>query len=214
MRDTVMNASAIPSIDGAHPKALADLVASRICHDLISPVGALGNGLELISVADGGDIADELELIRDCAEAARHSLTFMRLAFGAAGPGDLLSHNEVAKAATPYMAAKKLTLSWAGPEEAMLRTHAKARLLLLLLASDAMPRGGDATLTSGLDLSISAKGIDLRSDVVSENLARAADGRADRPGLVHYPVLWNIARDLELTPYVASQEERLDVGLR
>ena len=85
---------------------LAGLIASRICHDLISPVGALGNGLELLSLSVDPK-GEEMALIRDCAAAAAAGLSFMRIAFGAAADGGV-SLREVSATATRYLRARKV----------------------------------------------------------------------------------------------------------
>jgi histidine phosphotransferase ChpT len=78
---------------------LSGLIASRICHDLISPVGAISNGLELLEMAPGGS-GEEAGLIRQSADAATASLKFMRIAFGAPGFEDMIAQSDVARILT------------------------------------------------------------------------------------------------------------------
>jgi histidine phosphotransferase ChpT len=85
-----------------------DLICSRICHDLISPVSAISNGIELISETDEGVGGDAFSLIADSAEVVASRLAVMRYAFGAATPG----LDEVRDVALAYFANSKITLNW------------------------------------------------------------------------------------------------------
>ncbi|MEL7462647.1 MAG: hypothetical protein AAFN79_01170 [Pseudomonadota bacterium] len=197
------------------PRDLAGLVASRICHDLISPVGALGNGMELID-ASGGDIGEELELIRSCSDAARFALTYMRIAFGAAGPEDTVDPAETMAAARPYLAAKRLTLSGTEGETEgggdRSRLRAKARLLTLLAAVDAAPRGATAIPLDADALIWAVTGASLNSDTPIERLAAPESCGARE---AHYPVLHDVARNLGRTPFAEARgPERFEIGLR
>lgn len=189
---------------------LAGLVASRICHDLISPVGALGNGLELIDAA-GGDISEELELITSCSDAARSALTYMRIAFGAAGPDDTIDPSEAIAAARPYLKAKRLTLNWTESDDRS-RLRAKARFLSLLAAVDAAPRGAEATAVDADALIWAVAGAPLHPETPTERFADV-DGCGARE--VHYPILVEVARALGKAPFVAARgEDRFEIGLR
>ena len=71
-----------------HPRQLADMISSRICHDLISPIGAISNGVELM--AGMNSMSEELDLINQSAKNAQAKLMFFRVAFGASGPGAMI----------------------------------------------------------------------------------------------------------------------------
>lgn len=130
----------------AATQTMDGLVASRICHDLISPIGALGNGLELAAMSATIEReSEEMTLITDCAAAALHTLTYLRIAFGAAGDRHLIGWRELADTVTPYMTARKFTVNWPETEGGLPRIEAKARLLLLLCLQDAAPAGGVVT---------------------------------------------------------------------
>ena len=75
--------------------SLAALVGSRLCHDLISPVGAIQNGLELLSMA-GGAPGPELDLIQDSCDSATARIRFFRVAFGAADSEQMVSGRDIA----------------------------------------------------------------------------------------------------------------------
>jgi histidine phosphotransferase ChpT len=85
-----------------------DLICSRICHDLISPVSAINNGIELITEMDEGVGGDAFSLIADSATVVASRLAVMRYAFGAATP----SLDEVRDVALAYFASSKIVLNW------------------------------------------------------------------------------------------------------
>ncbi|WP_425646902.1 histidine phosphotransferase ChpT [Agrobacterium leguminum] len=122
---------------------LAALLCSRVCHDVISPVGAINNGLELLD--EGGTDDDALDLIRTSALNASVRLKFARLAFGASGSaGASIDTGEAEKAAQDFAAAeKKAEVSWNGPRAIVAKNCVKLLLNLFLVAYGAIPRGGN-----------------------------------------------------------------------
>ncbi len=126
---------------------LAALLCSRVCHDIISPVGAINNGLELLD--EGGADADAMDLIRTSALNASVRLKFARLAFGASGsPGASIDTGEAEKAVMDYISAdKKTTVTWSGPRAIVPKNRVKLLLNLFLVAYGAIPRGGSIDVT-------------------------------------------------------------------
>ena len=126
---------------------LAALLCSRVCHDIISPVGAINNGLELLD--EGGADADAMDLIRTSALNASVRLKFARLAFGASGSvGASIDTGEAEKAAKDFAAAEKKTeVSWNGPRAIIAKNRVKLLLNLFLIAYGAIPRGGSIDVT-------------------------------------------------------------------
>ncbi|QFU08494.1 hypothetical protein PARPLA_03095 [Rhodobacteraceae bacterium THAF1] len=120
---------------------LSALIGSRICHDLISPLGAIGNGLELLQMSGVGD-SPEMALIRDSVETANARVRLFRIAFGAAAPDQRIGWPEVAQGVQGF-ADRKLTVEWT-PMSEMSRAEARLGLLLLMCAETLMPRGGSA----------------------------------------------------------------------
>ncbi len=132
---------------------LAALLCSRVCHDVISPVGAIVNGLEVLE-----DDQDEsmrvfaLELIAKSARQASARLKFARLAFGAAGSAgasiDLADAENVAKG---MFADEKTKLEWSAPQALFPKNKVKLLLNLVMIATSAIPRGGviDVAVTGG-----------------------------------------------------------------
>lgn len=127
------------------PVDFASLLCSRLCHDLLSPVGALNNGLELL--ADETDPAMRercLELLNDSARASANKLKFFRLAFGAAGGfGEMVEAREARVAIEGLVSDnKRIELHWAVEEPMLPKAAIKVLLNLSLIASEALIRGG------------------------------------------------------------------------
>jgi histidine phosphotransferase ChpT len=123
-----------------HPD-LATLVGSRICHDLISPIGAIGNGLELLSLTDG-DTGPEMDLISDSVQNANARIRFYRIAYGAASADQLLSKAEILSFITILARHGRFTYFWQVDEDRP-RREIRCALLMLQCFEVAMPVGGD-----------------------------------------------------------------------
>ncbi|PXA83077.1 histidine phosphotransferase [Caulobacter sp. D4A] len=135
-----------PNLTLAGPD-LAALLCSRVCHDVISPVGAINNGLELLD--EGAADSDALDLIRTSALNASVRLKFARLAFGASGSvGASIDTGEAEKAAKDFAAAEKKTeVTWNGPRAIIAKNRVKLLLNLFLVAYAGIPRGGSVDVT-------------------------------------------------------------------
>jgi histidine phosphotransferase ChpT len=127
---------------------LAALLCSRVCHDVISPVGAIVNGLEVLE-----DEKDEtmkkhaIDLIRKSAAQASARLQFSRLAFGAAGSaGAQLDLGDAENVARGLLQDERLSLVWNLPRALVMKNRVKLLLNLLLIAAAAIPRGGKLTV--------------------------------------------------------------------
>lgn len=127
------------------PVDFASLLCSRLCHDLLSPVGALSNGLELL--ADEKDPAMRervLDLLAESSRASANKLKFFRLAFGAAGGfGATIDPREARTAIEGLLVDhKRITLGWMVEDEPMAKDAVKVLLNLALIAIDGLVRGG------------------------------------------------------------------------
>ena len=123
----------------------ASLLCSRLCHDLLSPVGALNNGLELL--ADEKDPAmrgQYMELLVDSARVSADKLKFFRLAFGAAGGfGDAIDSKDVRTAIESLIRGNgRIAFGWLVDQPELPRGSARILLNLSLIALDALIRGG------------------------------------------------------------------------
>lgn len=124
---------------------LAALLCSRLCHDIISPVGAINNGLELLD--EGGADEDAMNLIRQSARNASARLQFARIAFGAAGSAGMLIDTGDAEAVTvAFLKNEKPELSWTGGRALLPKNKVKLLLNLVLVANAAIPRGGKLSI--------------------------------------------------------------------
>ncbi len=122
---------------------LAELVGSRICHDLISPVGAITNGLELLEMV-GSMQGPEMELISGSVGTAAAKIRFFRVAFGAASDQPL-GRAEVTSLLKDVEKSGRLRVHWS-LGEAVPRDQVKLIFLSLLCCESAMSLGGEATV--------------------------------------------------------------------
>jgi histidine phosphotransferase ChpT len=127
---------------------LAALLCSRVCHDLISPVGAIVNGLEVLDdnpKAEDRDFA--LDLIRKSAKTASARLQFCRLAFGAAGSsGAQIDLGDAQAMAKGHIEDGKITMTWNLPRLLLPKNRVKLLLNMLIIAGQTIPRGGSLTV--------------------------------------------------------------------
>jgi histidine phosphotransferase ChpT len=127
---------------------LAALLCSRVCHDLISPVGAIMNGLEVMEEDKDEETSRfAMDLIKKSARTASAKLQFCRLAFGAAGSvGAQIDTGDAEKVTRGLMEDEKTKLSWNLPRVLMAKNRVKLLLNMMLLAAQAIPRGGQLTV--------------------------------------------------------------------
>ena len=126
------------------PLDLAALLCSRVCHDLISPSGAIVNGLEVFEEArDEETRTFALELIKKSARMASARLQFCRIAFGAAGSaGAQIDLGDAENVARGFIEDEKVKLAWNLPRALMPKNRVKLLLNMLLVATASIPRGG------------------------------------------------------------------------
>jgi len=148
---------------------VTELLASRLCHDLVGPVGAVNNGMELIEDEDPGMIDDALKLAASSARQAANTLQFYRLAYGMAGArvgGDM---SELRAIAAGYLGSGKVALDWSvqtGPAGAP-DGLGKLVLNLVALAVEGLPKGGTVAVVvgpgpAGMQASVTAAGAGAR----------------------------------------------------
>ena len=123
---------------------LAALVGSRLCHDLISPIGAIGNGVELVSL-DPRPKPGELAMLADTVASANARLRFFRIAFGVASRDQSTSRMEVVPLLGDLYRNGRIAVEWHSPAD-MPRAEVKLAFLLLLCAEHAIPTGGTITI--------------------------------------------------------------------
>lgn len=135
----------------AEPISSADLTAlmcARLCHDLISPIGAIGNGVGMLDDPEASDMhAEALDLVRTSAEQAWAKLEMLRIAFGLGGsaPGRI-DVGELRGVVTRRYGGGRHRFVWNTRGESFEKMNARVLLNLILLTVDALPRGGDIVI--------------------------------------------------------------------
>src|SRR5207342_974290 len=173
---------------------LAALLCSRVCHDLISPVGAIVNGLEVMEEDKNEETkAFALELIKKSAHQASAKLQFCRLAFGAAGSaGAQIDLGDAQNMAKGHIEDGKITLSWNLPRLLLPKNRVKLLLNMLVIAQQTIPRGGTLKIDpigdgEAMSFRVTAAGLNARvpqniADVLSApSVSPAADAHAVQP---------------------------------
>jgi histidine phosphotransferase ChpT len=142
---------------------LAAMLCSRVCHDLINPVGAIGNGLEVLADPTQSAMAEGAQdLIASAAKQARAKLEFARLAYGASSTaGTDFDTRECERVAKLLFEIEKADLDWQVPLVLLPKHKAKLMMNMLLIASTAVPRGGVVTVR--LDGAVGAEKIIITS---------------------------------------------------
>ncbi len=168
------------------PTSLSALLCARICHDLISPVGALGTAIEILDDPDNVEMHDDaLNLVRTSARQAAAKLKFLRLAFGAAGsaPG-VIPTADVTQLSNDMFADSKPDLVWNIDSDGIDKEHARILLNLIMLAVQAAPRGGTVTISrhgrdDGTEFVLISEGPKVRLDAA---VAKAIAGKVPEDG--------------------------------
>lgn len=119
---------------------LNDLIGSRICHDLVSPLGAIGNGVELLTMASTA-AAPELAMISESVENANARIRFFRVAFGAAAAGTAMGNAEIRSILSDMYRGSRLKIDWRIDSD-LPRGEVKLAFLLLQCVESALPWGG------------------------------------------------------------------------
>ena len=190
---------------------LATLIGSRICHDLISPIGAITNGLELLELT-GGAQGPELDLIADSVGNAGARIRFFRIAYGAAGNQNL-GRLEVASVLKDITRGGRLQVTWV-PTEPQPRACVRLAFLALQCCETAMPYGG----TVRIDVDNGAWTVTGSADKLNfdETLwaGLSGPGRAGdvTPAQVQFALLPEVAADLGRTVRAEPGPGRITVG--
>ncbi len=120
---------------------IAALVGSRICHDLISPIGAIGNGVELLALTDG-DTGAEMALISESVQNASARIRYFRIAYGAATEDQFVSRSEILSILAAIARGGRVNYIWQ-VEGDQPRQMVRCALLMLQALETALPMGGD-----------------------------------------------------------------------
>ena len=197
---------------------LAALLCSRVCHDLISPVGAIVNGLEVLD--DNPKPEDRefaLDLIRKSARTASARLQFCRLAFGAAGSaGAQIDLGDAQNMARGHIEDGKTSIAWNLPRVLLPKNRVKLLLNMMVIAQQTIPRGGVLTVNpigdgETMSFRLMATGLNARlpqniADILGGAHAAAVDAHAVQP---YYTRL--LAQACGLTVTLAVEAEGISI---
>jgi len=170
----------------AHMRNLTDLIGSRICHDLISPLGAISNGVELISM-NGDAAGPEMNLISESIENANARIRYFRIAFGTAGPGQKVAISEITSILKSLSRGGRLVTDWQ-PRADLEREHVKMAFLLLQCFETAMPWGGKITVSAvGDQWAVYGQADQMKIDAALWQVLLADSQQTDlEPAQVHF----------------------------
>lgn len=174
------------SITKLTPSSLAALLSARICHDLISPIGALGTAIEVLDDETNTEMhEDAMGLVRLSSKQAGAKLRFLRLAFGAGGsaPG-IIGVDELKTLISDMYEGGKASINWGESAEGLEKNTARLLLNLTMCAVQAVPRGGDVTIVvseadGAVTLKLAASGPKSRLD---PNVEKTLAGKAPEDG--------------------------------
>jgi len=157
---------------------MTELLCSKICHDLISPIGAINNGLEFLQDDSSGMLDEATQLIGSSAQQAADQLTYLRMALGAGGAAGQVEFGTIKDLLESHALTKNMVIEWLGLELAdsskIAKTSGKLLLNLSLVAADCLPRGGKVVLhlennadNPDITITLSGEKCTLREDVKS-----------------------------------------------
>lgn len=199
---------------------LAALLCSRVCHDLISPAGAIVNGLEVLEESDDEETKTfALNLIKKSASTATARLQFCRIAFGAAGSmAAQVDTGDAEQVARGFIEDEKVKLTWNVPRALLPKNRVKLLLNMLLVAGQAIPRGGALTLDpvgtgETTSFRITAAGLNARvPPAVPGLLAGGSTGDTIDAHAIQPYYTGLLARACGLTATIAAEGETIVVA--
>ena len=153
-----------------------ELLCSKLCHDLISPIGAISNGLEFLEQEDNDLNEEAMKLVKKSSRQAAKKLAYYRIALGTAGSEDFIQCNTVVDLIEKFSVEKNLAINWSGLEDnaqsKFAKSSGKLLLNLALISFDSLPRGGrvDITVSKNIEtpdmmISINGEHCNLHKDV-------------------------------------------------
>ncbi len=175
-------------------KDIAALIGSRICHDLISPLGAIGNGVELLGMAGTVD-GPEMELINESVMNANARIRYFRIAFGAARSGQMIGREEILSVLKDVGAGSRVQVDWSS-EDQVLREQVKLAFLLIQCFESALPYGGKIIVKQfGESWTLQCTAENIKIDPsVWEFLVSANVNKEISPAEVHFALVPDAAK--------------------
>ncbi len=199
------------------PLDLAAMLCSKVCHDVISPVGAIVNGLEVLE--DDADPAMRdiaIDLIKRSAAGASAKLQFCRLAFGAAGSaGASIDTGDAEKVARAMLETEKTKLAWNAPRQFLAKNKVKLLLNLCQIANATIPRGGSLEVglmgegdSAGVRVAVKGTNPRLQAHFADLLAGRLEDAKVDAHTIQPY-FAGLVARECGLSVRIESGPEGL-----
>jgi len=201
------------------PTSLAALLCARICHDLISPVSAVNNGLEILADEQDAEMRKmAMNLIRSSAASASAKLQFMRICFGVAGSmAENIPLDDAKELAEALTNGTPVNLDWRAGDVMLDKEAVKLLLNFIMIGFEALPRGGTlhvgARKEGATSLMISAEGPKARLQEASAEILRNGaelsdiDAKQSSLFLTH-----QISKSLGASVHVVVEEERIEIG--
>jgi histidine phosphotransferase ChpT len=167
---------------------LSALIGSRICHDLISPIGAIGNGVELM-LMDGSVKGPELSLISESVSNANARIRFFRVAFGAAGGDARIARTEAQSILSDITTGGRLRVDWTSASD-LARREVKIAFLAIQCMETAMPWGGRVTVDQAERWTVTGTAPRLKLDPALWEVLSNPHATAEiTPALVHFALV-------------------------
>lgn len=151
------------NIDQSIPTRASEILISKICHDLVSPVGAVNNGIEFLSEMGAEGLQDGLGLIQHSARQSSVRLQLFRMCYGAGGSDAKVTGKTIYETFMHYVEGTKCAMEWdlmnAMPDHDLQAGYLKTLLNLMVFAQESMPKGGVVTVTmDGETMVVTGKG--------------------------------------------------------
>lgn len=191
---------------------IAAFVSARICHDLINPLGAIGNGIELLGLTSAAG-TEELELLQQSVQSAQARLQFLRIAFGSST--DDRAHVDAAHLSamiTRFTLGQRHQIIWKIEDETR-RSDAQLICLMVLCAIDAMPLGGKisiAPLSNGYEIKAETQRTEL-NPVSWEAVQKRIPPQDITARTIQFQVLVNYLIETEKAAHVAESGDGFEL---
>lgn len=188
----------------------AALLASRICHDLISPLGAINNGLELLAMSGLAD-TPELKLIEESIQSANARIKFFRVALGAASGSQIIARAEIIKLLAESYGGKRIRTRWDAASDPT-RTEAKIGFLAIMCMETALPSGGEiiVSLEHG-SWSVNAYGPKIRYEAPLWGLVAGKPYEDLTSGMVQFALLGDVMGAIGKEPQIGHSDSAVSL---
>ena len=192
-----------------NPTDLTGLLGSRMCHDLISPLGAIGNGVELLELS--GVEGPEITLIQEAVASANQRIRFFRVAFGAATETQVIAADEIARVLGAADAGRNVVVDWQ-PDGDLPRAQVKRAFLALLCMETALPYGGRIRVSNNDGhWQITATGERLKIDPDLWHLVKHGADALPAAAHLHFVLLGLLLAETGLEPILRFEDSEISL---